>query len=427
MANQEPETRTMLQSSIKRTGLAALSQEDLIRKIEALEQEKQEIYVHFTEREEELKEQQAAVRKNEQLLASINYSIKEGIFRTTTPDGIVYINKHFVEMFGYDSEEELFPVDAGDLYVDPSRRDFFRDYMQTHTFFSNEEAEFKRKDGSTFWGLVNSIKATDEYGNVYYDGAIRDITEKKEAERALREQNEELVKVNRELDKLVYSTSHDLRAPLVSVMGLISIARIESEPEERNRYFDLMITSLNRLDDFIKDIMGYSRNSRAEIRHEPINFRQLIGEAFNSLRYGERYERIEKRIEIVGDGVCYSDPTRIQIILNNLISNACRYSDLEKENPYVAIRVTLGESNTQVEVSDNGIGIEPRYMGKIFEMFYRASNNSEGSGIGLYIVREAITKLKGIINVQSEPGIGTSFHMEIPALVNAAPELVESV
>jgi PAS domain S-box-containing protein len=361
--------------------------------------------------------QQEKIRKNEQLLASINYSIQEGIFRTTTRDGIVYINQCFMKMFGYDSEDEMYPIDPGELYVDPSRRDFFRHYMQDHTYFNNEEAEFKRKDGSTFWGLVSSIKQTDEKGNTYYDGAIRDITEKREAARALEAQNKELVKVNRELDKLVYSTSHDLRAPLVSIMGLISIARIEADPQERNRYFDLMIKSLNKLDDFIKDIMGYSRNSRAEIRHEEINFPQIIDEAFNSLRYADRYANIERRIEVSGDGVCHSDPVRMQIILNNLISNACRYSDPEEENPYVAVKVILGESGTQIEVSDNGIGIEPRYMDKIFDMFYRATNNSDGSGIGLYIVREAVNKLKGIINVHSVLGEGTSFHMEIPALV----------
>ncbi len=360
--------------------------------------------------------QQEEIKNREQLLASINYSIKEGIFRTTTNEGIIYINKHFVEMFGYDSVEEMLPIDPGDLYVDPARRDFFRNYMQENTYFENEEAEYKRKDGSTFWGLVSSIKATDENGNVYFDGAIRDISEIREARQALQDQNTELVKVNRELDKLVYSTSHDLRAPLVSVMGLINIAKIESDTESRNRYFDLMSKSLNKLDDFIKDIMGYSRNSRAEIRREEINFNQLIDEAFNSLRYGERYKNIQKRVNISGEGALYSDPTRLQIIFNNLISNACRYSDLTKDESFVEINITHSENSTEIVVKDNGIGIAPRYMDKIFDMFYRATNTSDGSGIGLYIVREAVHKLGGIINVDSALGAGTSFHMELSSL-----------
>ncbi|MEM6343578.1 MAG: ATP-binding protein [Bacteroidota bacterium] len=361
-------------------------------------------------------QQQEEIKNREQLLASINYSIKEGIFRTTTTDGIIYINKHFVEMFGYDSVEEMLPIDPGDLYVDPARRDFFRSFMQENTYFENEEAEYKRKDGSTFWGLVSSIKATDENGNVYFDGAIRDISEIREARQALQDQNTELVKVNRELDKLVYSTSHDLRAPLVSVMGLINIAKIETDTESRNRYFDLMSKSLNKLDDFIKDIMGYSRNSRAEIRREKIDFHQLIDEAFNSLRYGERYKNIQKKVSIFGEGDLYSDPTRLQIIFNNLISNACRYSDLTKDESFVEIKVTHSEGSTEIVVKDNGIGIAPRYMDKIFDMFYRATNTSDGSGIGLYIVREAVHKLGGIINVDSALGAGTSFHMELSSL-----------
>lgn len=403
----------MFNATIKRADLHTLSKEELIRKIERLEKDKQELHSHFKVREAELEAQKAAIRKNEQLLASINYSIKEGIFRTTTEEGIIYINKHFVEMFGYSSEKELFPVDPGDLYVDSSRRDYFRTYMQTHTFFENEEAEFKRKDGSTFWGLVSSIKATDENGNVYYDGAIRDITQKKQDERALYERNEELVKVNRELDKLVYSTSHDLRAPLVSILGLISIARIEANPEERNRYFDLMITSLNKLDDFIKDIMGYSRNSRAELLHEAIDFEKIIGEAFSSLRFADRYENIDKRIKFVGEGPCISDPTRMQIIFNNLISNACRYSDPEKPHSFIEVTITYEAEKTLISVADNGIGIEDRYMNRIFDMFYRATNNSEGSGIGLYIVQEAVSKLGGQISCESELGVGTTFLLEL--------------
>ncbi|MEL6842647.1 MAG: ATP-binding protein [Bacteroidota bacterium] len=369
-------------------------------------------------------EQQEAVKNREQLLASINYSIKEGIFRTTSKEGIVYINKHFVEMFGYDSVEEMLPIDPSDLYVDPDRRDYFRSYMQEHTWFENEEAEYKRKDGTTFWGLVSSIKATDENGNVYFDGAIRDITEIREARQALQEQNEELVKVNRELDKLVYSTSHDLRAPLVSVMGLINIAKIEENPKAREKYFDLMSKSLNKLDDFIKDIMGYSRNSRAEMRREEIDFESMINEAFNSLRYGERYSSINKQINISGDSALMSDPTRLQIIFNNLISNACRYSDLSKTESFVEINITLSDDSAQIEVRDNGIGIAPRYMDKIFDMFYRATNTSDGSGIGLYIVREAVHKLGGIINVDSTFGEGTSFHIELPSLPLESPEAV---
>lgn len=368
--------------------------------------------------------QQEEIKNREQLLASINYSIKEGIFRTTSHEGIIYVNKHFVEMLGYDSVEEMLPIDPGDLYVDPARRDFFRDYMQENTYFENEEAEYKRKDGSTFWGLVSSIKATDENGNIYFDGAIRDITEIREARQVLQDQNTELVKVNRELDKLVYSTSHDLRAPLVSVMGLINIAKIESNALDRNKYFDLMSRSLNKLDDFIKDIMGYSRNSRAEIRREEIDFDQLIDEAFNGLRYGERYQTIRKKVNIQGKGKLFSDPTRLQIIFNNLVSNACRYSDLTKNESFVEINVIHSPDSTQIVVRDNGIGIAPRYMDKIFDMFYRATNTSDGSGIGLYIVREAVHKLGGIINVDSQLGDGTAFHMELSSLQEEPVETI---
>jgi len=134
--------------------------------------------------------------------------------------------------------------------------------------------------------------------------------------------------------------------------------------------------------------------------------------------------RSGKKVNIKGEGKLYSDPTRLQIIFNNLISNACRYSDLAKNESFVEINITHSADSTQIEVSDNGIGIAPRYMDKIFDMFYRATNTSDGSGIGLYIVREAIHKLGGIINVDSKLGEGTAFHMELSSLQEEPVETI---
>ncbi len=357
-------------------------------------------------------------KAKEQLLASINHSIKEGIFRTHRGH-IIYVNKAFAEMFGYSSEEEVMQLDPYDLYVVPSRRDDFVNLMQRQTFFVNEEVQFRRKDGSTFWGLMSSIKTYDAAGNLYYDGAVRDVTEIKEARWQLEEQNRELRKVNQELDRFVYSTSHDLRAPLVSISGLIQVARLAKDEEEREQYFGLMEKSIKKLDGFIQDIIHYSRNSRTELRREAINFQQLLSNIEEELRYQDGSNPTELSIEEEGEGEFFSDPVRLGIIFSNLISNSIRYQDPNKPQNRVGIRIEHRPGEVQLALQDNGIGIAPEFQARVFDMFFRGTQRSQGSGIGLYIVQETVTKLQGEIDLASEPGVGTTFYLRFPSL--AAP------
>jgi len=356
------------------------------------------------------------IHAQQQLLESINYSIKEGIFRTLKGQ-IIYVNKSFVEMFGYESEEEMARVDPYELYVDPSKRDYFVSLMQENTYFVNEEVLFKRKDGSTFWGLISSIKTVDEQnGQTYYDGAIRDITELKETKEQLEQQNLELTKVNEELDRFVYSTSHDLRAPLVSLAGLITVTRMADTETERNQYLDLMEKSINKLDGFIKDIIHYSRNARTHLRREVIPFEGLISGCIENLRYLDGAEQMQIEQQIEQEGEFWSDPTRLEVILNNLISNGIRYRDQQKPISSLRIRVKADSQQAVIAVSDNGVGIDSAVRDKIFDMFYRGNQRSQGSGIGLYIVRETIGRLGGQIEVDSEVGVGTTFTLTVPAL-----------
>ncbi|MEL6696571.1 MAG: ATP-binding protein [Bacteroidota bacterium] len=371
--------------------------------------------------------QQETVRddkvRQEQLLSSINYSIKEGIFRTSREDGMIYINKSFVDMFGYDSVEEMMSMDLDDLYVNPSRRLDFHRIMSEKNEFTNEEILFKRKDGSTFRVLLSSIKSVDEKtGKVYFDGAVRDITELNETKNQLQKQNEELRKVNQELDSFVYSTSHDLRAPLVSIKGLIDISRMTDSQEERERYLNLMESSILKLDNFIRDIIGYSRNSRLQIKRESINFESLIDGSLESLAYLKERQFVTHKLEVSLSSPFYSDPTRLEIICNNILSNAIRYCDRTKSDSYLHISVTeTDEDHILFKFSDNGIGVHQKYMDKIFDMFYRGTQVGHGSGIGLYIVKEATEKLGGSVWVESVEGEGSTFYIQLPRVV---PEIV---
>lgn len=358
-------------------------------------------------------------RYQRELIDSISYSIQEGLFRSSPQKGIMFVNKAFVEMFGYDSEEEVKKLDPYELYVDTSRRDDFVKIVRDQKSFINEEVHFKRKDGSTFWGLISSVKKT-ENDLTYHDGAIRDVTQLREAQLTLKEKNyllmqinDELKKVNSELDGFVYRVSHDLRAPLVSLLGLVSIFRLEKDLEKKNRYLDLMEKSVERLDNFILDIMNYSRNSRIKISSEEIALRTLVADTIESLRFSQDgsfkiKNLIDDRLKI------RTDSQRLRPILNNLLSNAIRYRDLGKDEQFVTIQAELINDGVKIEVSDNGIGIPKEHQKDIFKMFFRASKQSEGSGIGLYIVKETVEKLHGTVNLFSTEGIGTTFSIFLP-------------
>lgn len=234
-------------------------------------------------------------------------------------------------------------------------------------------------------------------------------------EQKINKRNIELKKLNAELDSFVYSTSHDLRAPLASVLGLINIARIDNNAKEKDNYMDLMEASIKKLDDFIQDIIDYSRNSRTEVKYEAFNIKNVIVETIEGLKYLDPEDQIKSKIEIIGDGIVSCDKQRLKIIFNNLISNVLKYYDHTKENPFMRIKVDL-ENNFEIKilVEDNGIGIEQNELDKVFGMFYRGTERSKGSGIGLYIVKETVDKLKGNIQVKSQLAEGSSFEIIIP-------------
>ena len=113
-------------------------------------------------------------------------------------------------------------------------------------------------------------------------------------------------------------------------------------------------------------------------------------------------------------GILVSDKGRINILLNNLISNAIRYQNPEVLNPIVDVEINMSDTSTGIIVKDNGIGIDKENQIKIFDMFFRVAENSVGSGLGLYLVKEIVDKLEGKINLDSEIGVGTKFSVVIP-------------
>ncbi len=241
---------------------------------------------------------------------------------------------------------------------------------------------------------------------------------------ALLVQNEELRKINRELDSFVYSVSHNLKAPLMSVLGLINIARMEDQKNGNvfQSYFDMMEKSVHKLDDTLKEILEYSRNARKELVINEVDIAQIIADNLERMQYLAGSEKIRKDVNINATAPFISDAYRMSVIFNNLVSNAIKYSDQSKEDPFLEINVDINEERGLFIVKDNGMGIPKEFVNRVFEMFFRATAEKEGAGLGLYIVKETVEKLHGVIQVDSEPRVGTTFRIEIPNFETFRPD-----
>jgi signal transduction histidine kinase len=231
------------------------------------------------------------------------------------------------------------------------------------------------------------------------------------SERTLVEKNKELIKANRELDRFVYSASHDLRSPLSSIAGLIEL--IKRDPADSEEYLNLMKNRVHVMDKLIHDIIDYSRNSRIPAAREEVNLYDLMYELVELLKYTDG-KNPQINLMVARDFVIFTDPSRLRVVLNNLLSNAIKYADHSKEVLIITINASRSNNSFSFSIEDNGIGIAEEHQDKIFSMFYRASDKATGSGLGLYIVKESLEKLNGVVQCRSKVGIGSVFTVFIP-------------
>lgn len=230
----------------------------------------------------------------------------------------------------------------------------------------------------------------------------------------LEEERMKLTKTNKEMDSFFYSTSHDLRAPIASLLGLANLARLELRDPMALHYFELVENRVRKMDNVIADILQLARSAKADLKMERVDFNKLLQDVITDIKFNSGAKAISLRYQANSNYFLQSDYAQLRIILGNLIGNAVKYHFLQQEDPYIAVRFIVLAYEIVIEVEDNGIGIDKEYHEKIFTMFYRASTQSEGTGLGLYIAMEAVSKLNGTIAVRSELGKGSLFTVRLP-------------
>ncbi|MBX2963096.1 MAG: PAS domain-containing protein [Cyclobacteriaceae bacterium] len=367
----------------------------------------------------DISKRKQAERENQQLALVANHTTNMVVIANAQGE-IEWVNPAFERTTGYKLHEVIGRKPGSFLRgpkSDPEAARFMGERLRQGKGFKDVELLNYTKEGTPYWVTIEVQPILDNQDKVTQFIAIEsDITERKASQKALEEQNEELIKINSELDRFVYSASHDLRAPISSLLGLIEVARMEKNPQNIERLLDLKKKSLLRLDQFIKDIVDHSRNMRLQVECESVYFENLIQNSFEQLQFMDNMDRIWRVVDVKQTGKFICAPSRLNIIFNNLLSNAIKYADLNKEQPMLEVRVVADDYKAEIKIIDNGEGIPEESLPKIFDMFYRASTIGTGSGLGLYIVKEAVNKINGKIKVTSKPGKGTQFTIELTTM-----------
>ncbi len=288
----------------------------------------------------------------------------------------------------------------------------------------------RRHDGEYRWIIDDGVPRYDHKGDfVGYLGYCLDITERIEAEqevlrlnayleRRVSERTAELEQANKELESFSYSVSHDLRAPLRAINGFAQILERRhggTLNDEGRHYLDNVIEAGNRMSQLIEDLLDYSRTGRRAVQTSPIALSPLLKQL--KATFAERITATQAGLEIVEPlATPLGDETLIGQILSNLLDNALIY-----RKPGIPPKITILSRNDNdqviIQVTDNGIGIEPEYYDKIFQVFQRLHNEDEypGTGIGLAIVAKSARMMGGSVEVESTPGNGSTFRIRLPA------------
>jgi PAS domain S-box-containing protein len=379
----------------------------------------QVIFRDITER----KATEARVKKNETLFSQLFQNIPMAVVMLDEAGKVQQINKGFEAMFGFDVSE-LKGKNLNDTIVPEELRNEGVDLNNLIT--SNQvvrlETIRRHKDGNVLSVILYGMPVVLGKQTIGIYGVYVDITERKKVE-------EELKVRNTELDNFVYKVSHDLRAPLSSILGLVNLAKLPGNTDNPMDYIDIIGDKVEHLDHFIGDVLSHSKNLKMEVSINQVNFAQIIDRTFSELSYLEGAKEITRNIKIEGTEF-YNDPWRISEILRNLISNSIKYRRFDNKTSEISIKILTDNLRTEIGFADNGIGIDEISLNKIFEMFYRATEQSDGSGIGLYIVKNAVDKLGGQISVFSKLGEGTRFTIILPNRIQsvvskASPFVIE--
>ncbi len=396
-----------------------------------------EFEIYFITNLSEKIEQKRELREFEDKYQTLFYEIKDAIYEST-PDGkLIDMNPAGVELFGYKNKEELLSLDiAESLYLNPYDRTKFKNQLEKEGYVKDYEIGVRRKDGTIATVLETAFAFKDEKGNIRsYRGILRDITYSKNYESKLKKYIDELGQVNKQLirseeelknlnaakDKFFSIVAHDLRSPFTSLIGYSEFLKDDLKDlskEEIELFANNINESAQTVFNLIENLLQWSRvqTGRIQIDPEIFDLHQLVISTVRLLGNNA----VKKKIELVNNiqprTLVYADEQTIGSIIQNLVSNAIKFTP--KEGKIEISALPDKDEKIKVSVEDTGIGIKKEDVAKLFRidmhLTTEGTEKEEGSGLGLILCKELIEKNNGEIFVESEPGKGSTFFFTLP-------------
>ena len=367
-------------------------------------------------------------KANEQKYYNLFQSANDAIFIQDLNGRIIDVNNKLLLLFGYD-RSEIMSVCMADL-VNAAEESKYRSALESlvkdgATVF---EILLRRKNGESFPAEV-SASAFPVNGEKVVQGIVRNISERKRAEEEFRkyrkhleafvaQRTDQLEAANKELESFAYSVSHDLRAPLRAMEGFAS-ALLEDYAEKLDEtgrdYANRVVSAAQHMDILIQDLLAYSRLSRSALKPNAVSLDSVLGEVMHQLSSDIQKRDAQIRVERPLPEVMGDHATLVQV-LSNLLSNAIKFVE-PGVKPKVNIRAETLSNKVRLWVEDAGIGIAPEYYDRIFRIFERLQGTESypGTGVGLAIVKKGLERMGGIAGVDSVPGKGSKFWVELRA------------
>jgi PAS domain S-box-containing protein len=360
----------------------------------------------------EQKQAQEKIRKQEQDYRNLVETMHEGLAFLDKEGNLKFANGRFFELCGYNSLEliqkklpaTLFPNTILQLVDDDAKNKSSHESI-THQY----EIQVTPKSGSKKWCMLNCSVIYDDDG--HYSGLLAtysDITDRKGTE-------EKLQLARTELNTFIYKSSHDLKGPLASIIGLLNLLEKDKSAEHLDQFTGMMRQSAEKLDKMLNELLNVVRIKRDKIYPELVDFNLVIKSVLKSLSNEEGFKEITKNIHVDVTNSVRTDKRLLHFILANVIDNAIKFRSTEKA-PVVNVTIRDLLHGVTIEVIDNGIGFDEKTQENIFTMFTRGSIASKGNGLGLYVVKNAIDRLGGAVQVSSYPGFETKFSIFLPDL-----------
>ena len=402
----------------------------------------------------EIRRARAALETRETQFQSIAENVSDGIFRYSLQEEahtakIVYANDAFAQMFGYDDPSEIIGSDPGDFHAGSSLEGTFFQSLNAdgHLHGTAAEVLFRRQDGSTFTGLLKSSLVRDDDGNpVYRDGVITDISEQKKrqdelqdaiaeadaarkkaeaAQQMAEEERRKAEQANRSKSHFLAGVAHDLRSPLTVILGSVRILDATTSGKQAEQVDQIRRSArhirdmMNTLDDLAK-----LQSGQLSLDTDAADARRPVREAVESHRSKAEENTIDLQVDLPEAPVRASiDAESTRRVVDNLVGNAIKYSSAGDQ---VSVQVDTTDGNAEsdgettassvvLEVSDTGPGIDDAFLPDLFTPFARNDATTDGTGLGLSVVKELVEAMGGDIEVESEVGTGTRFTVSFPA------------